>query len=195
MDLKNNIIFFSNGSCKPNPGPGGVGYYSPNFDIESKMNCINHDTAINYCELYAIWMIVQDYVKFVNWHCNQNGIIYFKNIQIFADSKFVCNIMDINGYPEFDTHYRLLQKIFNLLSILNTFNIQIEIIKIPSHSGIEENHIVDFIANRAASISKDCKYGKSKYMKYNTYYNPVNVDISIDLTRLRYCHRKERRKE
>ena len=62
--------------------------------------------------------------------------------------------MDINGYPEFNTHYRLLQKIFNLLSILNTFNIKIEIIKIPSHSGIEENHIADFIANRGHRYRK-----------------------------------------
>ena len=136
-------------------------------------------------------MIVQDYVEFVNWHCNRNGITQFKNIRIFTDS----NVLNINGYPEFNTHYRLLQKIFSLLSILNTFNINIEIIKIPSHSGIEENHIVDYIANRAALISKDCKYGKSTFMKYNTYYNPVHVDISIDLKRLRYQHRKERRKE
>ena len=41
MELGNYIVFFSDGSCKPNPGPGGVGYYSPNFDIESKMECID----------------------------------------------------------------------------------------------------------------------------------------------------------
>ena len=52
--MKHNHVFFSDGSCKPNPGPGGAGYYSPNFIIESKMNCINHDTTINYCELYGI---------------------------------------------------------------------------------------------------------------------------------------------
>ena len=62
INLENEYVFFSDGSCKPNPGPGGAGYYSPNFDIESKMNCINHDTTINYCELFGIWMIVNDYM-------------------------------------------------------------------------------------------------------------------------------------
>ena len=106
------MTFFSDGSCKPNPGPGDAGYYSPNFDIKSKMDCINHDTTINYCELHGIWMIVEDYLDFVNYNYYVNNITIFKNIQIFTDSQFVCNILNINGYPEFDDHYRL---IFNIM--------------------------------------------------------------------------------
>ena len=193
MDEKNNVVFFSDGSCKPNPGPGGAGYYSTNFTIEGKMNCINHDTTINYCELYAIWMILKDYLNYLN--LNFVSLDNCKNIQIFTDSKFVCNILNINGYPEYDDHYRLLQKIFRLLTKLKSFNILVEIIKIPSHSGIMENHTVDAIANRAATIAKNCKYGKSKYFKYNTFYNPVHVDISIDLKRLHYKQRQDRKKE
>ena len=68
-------------------------------------------------------------------------------------------------------------------------------IKIPSHSGIEENNTVDFIAKCTAIIAKDCKYGKSKFMKYNQFYNPVHVDISIDLKRLRYKQRQNRIEE
>ena len=134
-------------------------------------------------------MIINDYVKYI---ANGNTS---RNITIFTDSKFVCNVMDINGYPEFDDHYRLLLKIFRLLSQLKFFNIDIEIIKIPSHCGIEENRIVDHTANEAASIAKLCKYGKSNYMIYNCYYNPVHVDISLDLKRLRYKHRQDRKKE
>ena len=103
--------------------------------------------------------------------------------------------MDINGYPEFDDHYRLLQKIFGLLSKLHHLNIEIEIVKIPSHCGIQENRIVDHIAKEAASIAKQCKYGKSRYMVYNCYYNPVHVDISIDLKRLRSKHGQDRKRE
>ena len=51
---------------------------------------------------------------------------------------------------------------------------------------------MDYIAKRAASIAKECKYGKSKYMVFNTFYNPVHVDMSIDLKRLRYKHRQDR---
>ena len=134
-------------------------------------------------------MIINDYVYYAT-HGNQ-----LKNITIFTDSNFVCNVMNINGYPEFDDHYRLLSKIFRLISKLIPFNINIEIVKIPSHCGIDENRIVDHIAKEAASIAKQCKYGKSNYMVYNCYYNPVHVDISIDLKRLRYKHYQDRKRE
>ena len=71
----------------------------------------------------------------------------------------------------------------------------VEIVKINSHCGITENHTVDFIARRAAEIAKDCKYGRSDYMTYNTYFNPVHVDINIDMKRLKYKHRQDRIKE
>ena len=160
-----NMVFFSDGSCKPNPGPGGAGYYSLNFDIDSKVECINHDTTINFCELYAIWMIVRDYSIFVQYQYQTNNISNFKNIQIFTHSQFVCKILNINGYPDFDDHYRLLQKIFKILSNLHSHNIKLELIinKIPSHSGIEENNLVDFIANCAANIAKSAT-NISRYM-------------------------------
>ena len=156
------------------------------------MNCINHDTSINYCELYGIWMIVNDYLNFVNYHYLKNNFKIFKNIQIFTDSQFVCNILNINGYPEFDDHYRLMQKIFKIVSKLSVYGIVIEIVKIPSHSGIEENTLADHIANRAASIAKDCKYGNSNIINYDKYFNPIQIDISIDLKRLHYIHRQDR---
>ena len=115
------------------------------------------------------------------YHNQVNKISIFKNIQIFTDSHFVCKVLNINGYLDYDDHYRLLQKIFKILSKLNAFNVKLEIIKIPSHSGIEENNTVDFIAKRAAVIAKNCKFGKSNVINYNQFYNPVHVDIRIDL--------------
>ena len=41
--------FYSDGSCMPNPGPGGSGYYSHDFTINSRIEPIDHDTTINYC--------------------------------------------------------------------------------------------------------------------------------------------------
>ena len=101
--------------------------------------------------------------------------------------------MDINGYPEFDCHYRLLGKIFDLINKLYNYGINIFILKIPSHCGIEENETVDAISNRAAQIAHGCKYGRSKFMKYQSFFNPVNIDIGIDLKRLHYKHRIERK--
>ena len=103
--------------------------------------------------------------------------------------------MDINGYPQFDNHYKLIQKIFDLLTKLEKHGVNIEIIKIPSHDGIIENNTADAIAKRAATIAKDCKFGKLNYFKYNQYFNPINVDISIDLKRLHYNQRQNHIKE
>ena len=54
--------FYSDGSCMPNPGPGGSGYYSDNFIKESNMDIINHDTTIDYSELNGIYLTYRDTV-------------------------------------------------------------------------------------------------------------------------------------
>ena len=96
---ENDILwtFYSDGSCMPNPGSGGSAYYSTDFKIESRIEAINHDTTINYCELNSIFMIYQDCLKDL-MRCNQR---YEKSkfINIYTDSKFVITLLDINGYP------------------------------------------------------------------------------------------------
>ena len=60
-DLDDAILwdFYTDGSCMPNPGPGGSGYFSKDFQIKSKIDQINHDTTINYCELNGIRMVLE----------------------------------------------------------------------------------------------------------------------------------------
>ena len=122
---------------------------------------------------------IDEFSNCIDKRCN------FKNIKIYTDSKFVCNVMDINGYPEFDYYYKLLEKIFESMNILSKYNIWIEIIKIPSHSGINGNTIADTLANKAADQSRANKFKGNASVKYNQYNNPVNVDISKDLINLR----------
>lgn len=88
-------------------------------------------------------------MRVANYEKQMNDMILFKNVQIFTDSKFVCNVLNINGYPQFDTHYNLIQKIFKLLKSLEKLNVDIEIIKIASHDGIIENIATDSIANNS----------------------------------------------
>ena len=64
--------FFTDGWCLPNPRPGRCAYYSTNLNIESKIYIIDHDTSINYCELYGVKLVLQSiyyYIKF----CNENN--------------------------------------------------------------------------------------------------------------------------
>ena len=50
--------FWTDGSCQPNPGPGGAGFFSTNFKIKEKIHVINHDTTINYTELIGVKMVL-----------------------------------------------------------------------------------------------------------------------------------------
>ena len=119
--------FFTDGSCMPNPGPGGSAYYSKDFNTVSKINPINHDTTINYCELDGIRLVISDCIndlKRFNQKYDEK-----KYINIFCDSKFVIDQLDIGGYPQFEYYYKLIDHIFYLLNKLNRFKVFVNVIK------------------------------------------------------------------
>ena len=60
------------------------------------------------------------------------------------------------------------------------YNINIRLIKLPSHSGIFGNSVADNLAKQAAAISYNCKYKFDRF-KYSTYWNPIGVDMLKDL--------------
>ena len=60
-DKNEHFDFWTDGSCMPNPGPGGAGFYSNNFSIKSKIYVIDHDTTINYAELIGVKMVYDEY--------------------------------------------------------------------------------------------------------------------------------------
>ena len=185
--------FYCDGSCIPNPGPGGAGYYSPDFCIKSKIEVIDHDTTINYCELIGIKMIILSVRRFIEFCKKENKLIDFDSINIFTDSNFVMNILNENGYPKVEYYYDLIQLIFKNCNILNKDDIHINIMKVQSHIGNEGNEMADKLAKEAAKIAESCKYGESKFIKYDMRKNHVTVDIAKDLIRLR-SNEKEKRK-
>ena len=51
------------------------------------------------------------------------------------------------------------------------------------------------MAKQAAIIANNCKYGYDNIINYNTYLNPINVDISKDLILLKKWYKNERKRE
>ena len=46
-----------------------------------------------------------------------------KFINIYTDSKFVIDNLDIGGYPKFEYYYKLIDDMNNLANLLNNYNV------------------------------------------------------------------------
>ena len=115
-------------------------------------------------------------------------------MSLFTDSKFVIDNLDIGGYPKLEYYYQLINDMNNLANLLNDYNVHINIIKISSHIGIQGNHHADALAKAAATIAFNCKCNFDDTIRYNTFKNPINVDISKDIIYLNKLYKKEKRK-
>ena len=193
INNRNSKEFYCDGSCLPNPGPGGAGFYSPNFCIKSKIYAIDHDTTINYCELMGVKIILQSVLRYTKFQNQYDKEIDFEFVNIFTDSSFVFNMLEENGYPKIDYYYEPIQEIFDICNRLGKMSIDINIIKVKSHIGIEGNRRADVLAKEAANLAKMCKIGESKLVKYNINKNHVSVDIAKDLIQLRKKEKENRK--
>ena len=187
--------FWTDGSCMPNPGPGRAGFYSNNFLIKSKIYVIDDDTTINYAELIGVKMVLSSMLRYVEYMNDNKCDINIENINIHTDSQFVFGLLNEDRYPKIDYYYKLLMVIFTLCNELGKNGIHINIFKISSHRGDHGNQIADKLAKEAANMARLCKFGDSKFIKYDIAKNPINVDIAKDLIKLRKKIKYERHNE
>ena len=163
-NINNKYDFWTDGSCQPNPGPGGAGYFSSNFVIKAKIHVIDHDTTINYAELVGVQMVllsVWRYVKFMlelNESKDEKIILDGLNINIHTDSMVVYRLLNKDGYPKLNHIYKLLQSIFEVCNKLDHYNININIIKVNSHKGNYGNQMADKLAKSAANLGKNGRF-------------------------------------
>ena len=166
------LDLFTDGSCKPNPGPGGCAIYCPQFKQFNTKYVITHATTINYAELVAIeqvLLIVKENCGFLR----SNRIF---EISIFTDSTFVMNNMHYNNVNEIKYYYDLIEEIFIKMNDLKEF--KFNIIKIEAHVNIKENEVVDKMAKEAANEAKEMEAneGNSPWKNEDT---PAIVIISM----------------
>ena len=82
-----------------------------------------------------------------------------------------------------------------MANALEKYNVKINIVKITSHIGIQGNLMADSLAKQAAAIAHNCKYKLDNVIKYNTFFNPINVDIQKDLILLNKWYKNKRKQE
>ena len=154
---------------------------------------IDHDTTINYAELYGIKLVLSSLCRYSDFLSESNKRIKEENINIYTDSQFVFNILNEDGYSKIDYYYKLLMIIFDLCNKLAKNGKHINIIKINSHKGNSCNQIADKLAREAANMAQMCKFGESRLTRYDLKKNPINVDIAKDLIKLRKRIKNERK--
>ena len=81
-----------------------------------------------------------------------------KYINIYTDSQFVLDQLDINGYPQLQYYYQIINLILKLMNQLNEYNVDINMIKVSSHIDIKGSQIADTLAKQAANAAYNCKY-------------------------------------
>ena len=192
-DYRHCYRFYTDGSCIPNPGPGASAFFSDNFSISSNSRASNHDTTINSMELDAIDLVFESLLDFSYNQTIANNH-FLRKATIFTDSLFVCTLLSIDGYPKFAYYYEQMNKIIHKANILDyEYKFKIDLIKVKSHVNIEGNVKADNIAKETAKWAKIQKNQKSEF--YNTYYNPIMVDIAFLKSKLDLKYSKLREME
>ena len=138
---KDNIIIFTDGACKGNPGKGGWGVLISNNDIEYELYGGEYKTTNNKMELIAA-------IKALEYYTIE------KTITLFTDSKYLKDGITIwiNNWKQNNWKNSKNKDIQNIdlwkkLDFLNNFhNIKWEWVK--AHSYSKGNNIADKLANK-----------------------------------------------
>ena len=183
----NNLLVYTDGSCDPNPGPGGYGTYDTQQQIKINQY-IDHPTTINYCELIAIKNVLENHYNNIFQLQQQNT----QFISIFTDSMFCINLFSISGYPQDKYYWDIINICLKLVNQFNKNNITINLIKVPAHKDIIGNNIADEQAKIASSISKEAIKNKDNIIIFEK--TPAIVDNTIMMERLNQLENKQKEK-
>jgi len=179
----NNLIYYTDGACSGNPGPGGYGVirlstcYSqtyggiiPRYDLREIYTESFENTTNNRMELMAV-------IKVLELAAADSEHFY----TIISDSAYVVNMCNdwIRGWAAKDwkraknkpiENIDLVQKIW---SLINREFPNFEIVKCTGHGGILANEIADAVA--ASNKTKFWKLIKDNQIAYGDIEIPKNL--------------------
>lgn len=140
----NSAFAFTDGSCRPNPGPCGAGavIYLPHGEepINLKRPVTIHGSIL-LGELVAILAVLEYILSYID-HLNATKLI------IFSDSQTSIGVVSLNWKPT--CYHDLINNIKAKIEAVRSNGIDTELIWTPGHANIEGNDIADKLANEAA---------------------------------------------
>lgn len=155
-DLENVICFYTDGSCKGNPGEGGFGVvgFSPKEETPdtTKLDVIAfHSSSCDYTTNN------REELKAILWTCQLIEEQYQKkNCIIYCDSAYCVNAINswMKGWAEKGWINSKKKEVENkdlflqLYDYFITKKLNCQLVKIPGHSGILGNEMADALATK-----------------------------------------------
>ena len=169
------IQAWTDGSCMPNPGPGGFGVIFPSNPHHNQTIPIDHHTTINMAELRAIECALETTLSTVRFEPN---CALAHTIAIFTDSKFCHTLLQPHGYPKFHYYWEVVNRINLLLQQLHQLDFNIQFVKVPAHSDIEFNEKVDALAKSAAEQAIENETNNSEC------WHPMRAPVMVHASQL-----------
>ena len=135
METDNKLIIYTDGACKGNPGPGGIGviFFDQDHNLVDKFSKYIGDTTNNIAEYKALIYGLEIASK---KNCSQ--------VQVFSDSQLM--VRQING--EYKVKDKILQSLImevgKFIKNFKEFNI--------SHLPRQKNKLANDLAQKACSF-------------------------------------------
>jgi len=133
---KDAVVIFTDGASSGNPGPAGIGVVMRHGKNEREISKAIGKATNNIAELEAI----------------RTGLAALKNthlpVRVFTDSAYALGVLSLGWKAKKNT--ALVQSVKHLMTQFD----DIELIKVPAHSGIADNERADILAVEGVRANK-----------------------------------------
>lgn len=170
MENRKNIIAYTDGACKGNPGNGGYGSIiiyqaydeNENYDednIVKKISGNSLNTTNNIMEITAVLETLKYVLEIIEKEENKDKITDLQ-VYIYSDSSYVVNGINnwLPNWVEKDfkdvKNVEYWKKMIVYILKLRSNNVHINLLKVLGHSGNKFNEMVDKLASNEANNIK-----------------------------------------
>ncbi len=143
-----NINIYTDGACKPNPGPGGYGWVivENNKEIQRSHATGFRKTTNNRMEIRAVQVGLSNVEEIIRQSRDTNV-----TVTVYSDSQLVVNTIE-KGYAR-KKNKDMWEKLDEVLHELKCMSVPVTFIWVRGHADNRWNNLADEIANKACQES------------------------------------------